>query len=354
LSEFAVTVHRLHLEPHPNADRILIGSVFGQAYQFVVGNDRVEAEMGAYIPEGAVLPIHLIEEMELVGKLAGSAHNRVRAIKLRGVLSQGLWYPIDRRDPSFESVIVGDDLTDSLGIEKYEQPIPIHMAGKIKTGPASNIWRHYDIENIKRYPDVIADGEMVVITEKLHGSFCAVGIVGGERVVTSKGYLSRGLVIVEDDDNVYWRTVKAEGLHEKLASLLVSTDSTEVLLFGEVCGVQDLKYGLSGGKTFFRAFDLLAENGDERGSFQFIPMDWMEWDCEQENIPMVPILYGGPFSAKVLAEHTSGKSTLADHIREGVVVQPMVPRYESPLGRVILKSVSEQYLLRKGETTEYE
>ena len=55
-------------------------------------------------------------------------------------------------------------------------------------------------------------------------------------------------------------------------------------------------------------------------------------------------------------EYTTGKKTLrtnSNQIREGIVIRPLNERYEDDLGRVMLKSVSEAYKLRKGETTEY-
>ena len=52
----------------------------------------------------------------------------------------------------------------------------------------------------------------------------------------------------------------------------------------------------------------------------------------------------------LIGPNGSGKSTLADHMREGVVIRPTEERYVDRLGRLILKLVSEEYLLRKGGT----
>ncbi len=72
-------------------------------------------------------------------------------------------------------------------------------------------------------------------------------------------------------------------------------------------------------------------------------------------IEYVPELYRGPFDKKVLAEYTDGKETASGteaHMREGVVIRPVVERRDDDIGRVILKSVSEKYPLRK-DATEY-
>ena len=65
----------------------------------VVGKESyADGDLAAYIPEGAICPEWLIAELGLEGKLAGSKKNRVKAVQLRGSLSQGLVYPGPRRD----------------------------------------------------------------------------------------------------------------------------------------------------------------------------------------------------------------------------------------------------------------
>lgn len=54
-----------------------------------------------------------------------------------------------------------------------------------------------------------------------------------------------------------------------------------------------------------------------------------------------------------MEEFTSGKETISGNetnIREGIVIKPIFERVDFSLGRVVLKSVSEEYLLRKGGT----
>ena len=86
-------------------------------------------------------------------------------------------------------------------------------------------------------------------------------------------------------------------------------------------------------------------------------------------LPRVPIIYRGPFSKEIMIAHTSGKETVtgkALHIREGVVIKPVVERQDFTVyngrgfpcnGRVQVKSVSADYDLRKGakgeEPTEF-
>ena len=172
MATFESRIHALRIEPHPNAGRLELAAVGG--FRCIVGKGSfADGDLAACIPEGAVCPDWLIAELGLEGRLAGKRQNRVKAVKLRGVLSQGLVYPV--RDGTIRGLAVaeGDDVTALLDLVKYEPPIPIAMQGEVR--PAHGATLHYDIENFKKYPDALRPGEPVVITEKLHGSWCCLG-----------------------------------------------------------------------------------------------------------------------------------------------------------------------------------
>jgi hypothetical protein len=125
--------------------------------------DQFESgDLVAYIQEGSLVPEDVLEELGLVGRLAGPEENRVKAVRLRGILSQGLCYPA--KDEWSE----GDDVSEELGITKYEPPVPSQMGGEVYSAGSHRTIK-YDIENFKRYPDVLEEGEEVVFTEKIHG-----------------------------------------------------------------------------------------------------------------------------------------------------------------------------------------
>ncbi len=84
---------------------------------------------------------------------------------------------------------------------------------------------------------------------------------------------------------------------------------------------------------------------------------YMNWDAiegllkSQLGFDTVPVLYRDPFSEAAMREHTDGGTTMdANHIREGIVMVPAVERRDARIGRVCLKSVSADYLTRKGGT----
>src|SRR5574343_1336201 len=119
------------------------------------------------------------------------------------------WFLI-LEDNSEIEVVEGQDVKDMLEIIKYEPEIPTSMAGEVcNIGSENTI--NYDIENLKKYPDVLVEGEEVVVTEKLHGTFCMIGYVPGlnhpeimyegDVFVASKGLGAKGLVFKDNEKN---------------------------------------------------------------------------------------------------------------------------------------------------------
>ena len=144
MSSFECKVYKLTIEEHPNADAIELARV-GDYLSIVKKGEFKTGDLGVYIPEAAVCPEWLLKEIGLEGKLAGKAKNRVKAIKLRGILSQGLIYPVIGESSNFPDACTfavknetdtmgvgeGDDVTEFLGITKYEPVIPSSMSGEV-------------------------------------------------------------------------------------------------------------------------------------------------------------------------------------------------------------------------------
>ena len=360
MSTFQAPVVRVHIEAHPDADALELAAVGG--FRAVVRKGAFsEGQLVAYIPEQAILPEALIEELGLVGRLGGSAKNRVTPVRLRGVLSQGL---VLAARPGWAE---GDDVQEALGLQRYEPPIPVHMGGKV-TGAHYENTLSYDIENIKRRPWLMKLGEEVVMTEKVHGTWTQITLLpashgddegGGRLLVSSKGLAAKGQAFLGDDpenaDNLYVRAARAHGVIERLHRVFGERDEPVHLLcevFGQ--GVQDLHYGAQarseGAPPGLRAFDLYLGRRD-RG--RFLDDAELEATLKQLDLPRVPVLYRGPFDPDTLLALTEGKETVSGqglHLREGVVVRTTAEQPHPRYGRLQFKSVSEAYLLRKGGT----
>lgn len=345
MSTFAVQARRIEILPHANADALELAKV--DDYLCVVAKGSFQTgDMAYYIPEQAIVPAAIIEALGLEGRLAGKDANRVKAIRLRGVLSQGLLYA-----PEGADMTEGIDYAETLGISKWVPPIPTDLSGKAFSCGA--IERFTEIENLKRFPDAFADGEPVLAHEKLHGS-CSLFTWDPERgqmLVSSKGIAKQSLCLedVRDDrgrsKNGYWRIAHQFRLAETLQHISEEHGGVKVSLFGETIGVQDLMYGLQKGQLDFWVFDMKIDG-------RFLDSDELD-AVLPEHLTRVPLLYSGPFSSEAIWAAATGMETITGsegHIREGVIVRPARERRDDRIGRLMLKAVSEDYLTRKGGT----
>ena len=358
---------RLRIEPHENADALELAAVGG--YRAVVVKGRFQTgDLAVYVPEGSVVPEYLQERLGVAGRLAGSQKNRVTAIRLRGVLSQGLVVPTEadgtltNDEGGAVGVREGKDYAAFLGVEKYAPSVPTSMAGAVWAAGQDRTLA-YDVENVKRWPDVLVDGEEMVVTEKVHGTLLGVGVLPeahpahGRVVVFSKGLGAKGLAFdrTEGDANLYTRTATDYGVADAVLRAFGDEDGAldePVFVVGEAfgAGVQDLAYGVGAGRLGFRVFDVYV---GRRGRGNYLDDAALNDACAAMGLDRVPVLYRGPYSDAILADLTGGAETVSGaeaHLREGVVVRPVVEREDAQIGRVHLKSVSDDYLTRKGGT----
>jgi RNA ligase (TIGR02306 family) len=257
-----------------------------------------------------------------------------------------------------------------LGITKYEPEIPTAMAGEVcYIGRVHTIG--YDIENLKKYPDVIEDGTEVVVTEKLHGTFCQIGFVpglahpelfeGGNAFVASKGLGAKGLVFKNNENNknnVYVQEFLdlTDGVGMNIIYAIERSFTAEgiapkpVYIMGEIFGkgIQDLTYDET--ERNFRVFDIYV---GKPGEGKYLNYEELEGVCKHVlDLALVPILYKGPYSRAKMDELALGMTVMGNgkHVREGIVIKPVIEKYHDSLGRINLKHINEAYLLRKGGT----
>lgn len=396
-----VMIHQLHILPHPNADKLEIAVVGGVEQRTVthveiIGGYRAIVPKGEYktgdyalyIPEASILPWELIEELGLVGRLSGSGKNRVKAVRLRGTLSQGIvcrpatllslasfanmdfeWeYSFNHcnvrpQECDYCSSLLALNWAETLGIVKHQPRVPTSLRGRVRQRGTSRILPWIDIPNIKKVMDDFSPGEMVVATEKIHGTHCMItwdtlGNDGaGELLVSSKGIGKMGWDLVEDEDNVYWKAVRAAKLEAVLRWIAYMEPLAErIALYGEVYGpgIQDLTYGIP--EFQFVAFDLRFDDmwiNHDRFTDLLVEAQF----TADVHVPRVPVLYYGPYSYDLLRTCAEGQTVLGyeAQIREGLVLRPVVERRKGDGSRVIAKFISESYLTRTNpDATEFE
>jgi RNA ligase (TIGR02306 family) len=340
LSELVVQVKTIdEIKAHPNAELLDIAVVGGwqcvvpKSEEFRTG-DRV-----VFFPPDTVLPEEVSDRFGVTKYLS---KGRIIHTKLRGEPSFGLVVRPD--DPNWD---VGKDVAEHYGARKYEPPVRPTAGDAEKPHPL--FWTYTEIENLRNYPDVLQEGEPVVVTEKLHGTNARVALIEGQYMAGSKG-LRRKLPTVKDElgeridrealkSNLYAYPLMLEPVKALLDSL--GEQHRQVILYGEVYGkVQSLNYGIPG-KIEFRAFDLLLD-----GCY----CDWRFFvdTVLSFGVERVPLVYEGPYSLDAIKQASVGESLVGGaHMREGVVVKPVQERTDPKVGRVILKYLSDDYLLSK-------
>jgi len=335
-TQIKVEVVKPVLEKHPNADSLSIAIIKGGWRCIVRTDDFSNGELGAYIPIDSIVPN--TSDFKFIWDRNGGKHGRIKTMKLRGIVSQGL---LIVAKPEW---VEGQDVTELLGITKYEPPENIALGGE-QAPNVAGFDKYTDIQNIKNFVGVMKTNDEVVCTEKVHGTNFRVGIINGEFCVGS-----HNTVKIADGKNVYSAIAREYQLKEKLEKFIAEApyDITSVILYGEIygTGIQDLKYGEA--KPRVRFFDIKV-NGVYESYREFL------YDCDIIGVESMPVLYRGKFDFDKIIELTEGDTVVSDtkQMREGLVIRTVFEQFSEELcDRKVLKSISEKYLLRK-KGTEY-
>jgi RNA ligase (TIGR02306 family) len=317
-----VEVVKISVKPHPNADRLDVAHIFGFTCCVAKGQFQ-DGQLAAYIQPDSVVDSTRPEFDFLAG------HERIKVKGLRGVISMGLLLPAPERAEE------GDDVAKHFGVTHYEPPIPGERCGEVEGGPVGIYAPKYDVESMYRYKHLFREGEAIIATEKIHGANSRFVFAPDE----DRMYCgSRGEWKAKNEGNLWWRALEQNPWIEEFCRRFPGD-----ILYGEAFGnVQSLKYGSGPNDVYFRAFDALR-NGEWR--------NWEDWADGLTLFQKVPIVFEGPFDFEQLIKLSDGPSLIpgAKHIREGIVVRPLVERRDEHLGRVHLKLVGNSYLEKDGK-----
>lgn len=196
------------LSPIPNADAIEVATVDGwkvvtKKGEFSVGDPCVYFEIDSFLPESDARYAFLMKSS--VREFEGKKGHKLRTVKLRGQISQGLVLPLslfpELEDYALET-LHGVDLSEKLGIKKYEAPIPASLAGQVKGGFPSFITKtdQERCQNLLEEIFVQNKDARYEVTTKLDGAsatFYHLNTDGDERV----GVCSRNLELKINDEN---------------------------------------------------------------------------------------------------------------------------------------------------------
>ena len=355
MSNFECLVVLLTIEPHPNADKLEVARVKG--YSCVVGKNQYKTgDLAVYFPIDSMIPKDILKELDLTGALKGPEKNRVKMVKLRGTVSEGILYPINGKKITNLDLKEGDDVANILKVTKFSQPIPKNLKGKIENISKKvqyvnvSLDVKFDVEALKKYPRVLNHGEPICISEKLHGTNLRCTHINNEIKISTKRLGNLGQAFSTDEkQNTY---VLMYAKYEKEFTKLFAKFKNNVVVIGEIFGntIQDMSYGTD---PDLRIFDIWYDG-------KFLNTDQVLEALKDTGLTYVPILYRGPWDESLLDKYVSGKSLIptANCMMEGIVIRPdferidttITGRFEGYDSRVILKVISNEYHLRKHGT----
>lgn len=349
---------KISLLPHPNADRMEICRC--DLNQLVVGKGQYkDGDIIVFAPERAMLPDDLkgdyVNQDTGISYLSGPENNRVKQIRLRGELSEGITINLDwvlSKVPEWktvEDIPLNVDISEKLGISKYSPPIPFNMGGIVKHNDSLNFSSsiaHHDVEQFRLFADEFSKEENCVVSEKCHGSQCNVFFSKtGEIGVSSKGMNGKDLILERSESNLYWQALENSNLINYIKCEILEPESIDlknhdVQLVGEVIPCQkNFSYGQE--KPTIKLFRLRIDGREysiseieKMFSEQFLKDHW------------VPILYRGKFDPEVFASLSGGNETVSGkglHIREGIVISPEIPRVARRGFPLMLKWLNSKY-----------
>lgn len=355
------TIRRItDIQPIEGADAIELAIVGGWKVVVAKSAGHKRGDLVVYCEIDSFLPI--VEEFEFLRKSSYKKMGyqegfRLKTIKLRGQVSQGLILPLSvlekgeemkigiskqpwgdqlQLGPYDDAIVIeeGADVTDWLHIVKYEPPIPAELAGKVK-GSFPGFLRKTDeerVQNLAKEYDLykLTLDHRFYATEKLDGSSATFYWKDGVF-----GVCSRNLELLETEGNTFWKVAREMKLEEKLAA-----NGRNLAIQGELIGegIQGNPYKIKGQTVkFFNVFDI--DNQEYYGLPMFLAT--IQHIIEAETVPILSSWFYLPDSVEDMVKYADGKSILnPDFDREGVVVR-------SHDRSISFKAISNKFLLNE-------
>lgn len=294
--------------------------------EFPVGTYALYFEIDSWIPTELAPFLSKGKEPREYNGIRGE---RLRTVKLKGQLSQGLLLPA----PAFVFSLEDDaDLDALFNVQKWEPPAEFRSADT--KGNFPSFIPKTDQERIQNIKGAIQkwneSAEIFQVTEKLDGSSLTMYYANAE-----VGVCSRNLDLKRDEENTFWKTALSSGLIE-LENYCKSFDA-ELAIQGEMIGpnIQGNKYKLD--KHKFYCYDIF----DIKQQKYLKPSDVQEF-CTKQGILHVPVIGNCVLnkSVEVMLQEAEGKSVLNTGTeREGLV-------YKHPNGTDSFKVISNKWLLK--------
>ena len=323
----------LDIKPIENADSLEKAYVLG--WQVVVKKGEFKiGDSVVYVSIDSILP----EKPEFA--FLEKCKYRIKTIKLRGELSQGIVFPMSILPPlTYLTYEVGQDVTEFIGVKHYEKQVPGVLGGENK-GNFPPFFPRTDEERIQNVPEVLNElrGKSYYISEKCDGTSCTIYYNRGEF-----GVCSRNMEKADTAESVYWQMARKYDLEKKMKEW-----GKNLAIQGEICGpgIQKNHLGLKENEFFvFDVFDI------DDGKYMSTPhMTQIIRHFDLRAVPLVQFGEGFSFDLNDLLEKAKGKYTGTENDREGIVVRAMYGDFSEKMRkRISFKVLNNDFLLKEGE-----
>ena len=332
------------IEPIEGADRIELAHVLG--WQCVVNKGQFQPmDIGVYFEIDSFLPIR--PEFEFMRTSSYKKTDimgegfRLRTMRFRGQISQGLLLPLSQFPEIPADAEMGTDVTDLLGVRKWEIEERATTGGTV-IGTLPYDIPHTDETRVQEEPELIQAfaGLEYYISTKMDGSSHSIGIDENGFHVTGHNYEYK-----DDGNSSFYELVKARGYREKMEAFAQENGLTALTIQGELCapGIQRNRLRLS--KPEWYVFTV-RENGKRVGLNRLLEVSAA---LGMEHVPIEEVGVDLPSkypTVEALLERADGDYPNGGK-KEGIVVRPTEPVF-CPLisASLSMKIVSNKYLLK--------
>ena len=332
------------IEPIEGADRIELAHVLG--WQCVVNKGQFQPmDIAVYFEIDSFLPIR--DEFEFMRSSSYKKTDimgegfRLRTMRFRGQISQGLLLPVSQFPEIPKDADVGDDVTELLGVRKWEIEERATTGGTV-IGTLPYDIPHTDETRVQEEPELIQAfaGLEYYISTKMDGSSHSIGIDENGFHVTGHNYEYK-----DDGSSSFYKLVKAREYQTKMEDYMKALGMKTLTIQGELCapGIQQNRLRLT--KPEWYVFTI-RENGKR------VCLKRMLQICEALDITPVPIEEVGTDlpskypTVEALLSRADGEYPNGGK-KEGIVIRPTEPVF-CPLisASLSMKVVSNKYLLK--------
>lgn len=320
------------INPIPNADAIEVATILGWKVVIKKSEGHKVGDMVVYCEIDSKFPPK--PEYEFLANYG----YRVKTQKFRGQVSQGLVLPLSVLPEG--NYQVGDDVTKILGVEKYEIPLPMGVAGDIM-GTFPGFIEKTDETRIQILGDILPkyNGTKFYATEKVDGTSITLFNRDGDI-----GVCTRNNRMKDTPNSAPWNVLRKLGAIDKIAEL------NNIAIQGELIGwnIQSNKYKLKTNEFRFYMFNAFDIN-----TYRPLPLADMLRIAKQIGVDTVPIIdaeYVLDFDVDTLVEMSKGQSLVNPQTRREGLVFKSVEYVEDPvLGRLSFKVINPDFLIKYGD-----